>query len=179
MGKKYFDSLKGFTLIELLVTTAVMGLLAVVSANIISSVLKSQNKTMLVNEVRQNGDLVIAKLERDVKNARAVLFDSTMTTKITIDIDGELVAWECTEEVLGASGFFTRAGQAVTNDDATKGVSVLTCEFRVSGAAGTGVPQLVQLNFDLAEAEGAPGRSEFEVEEPFQVTVGTRAYSTN
>ena len=178
MRKKYFNSLKGFTLIELLVTTAVMGLLAVVSANIISSVLKSQNKTSTINEVRQNGDLVIAKLERDIKGAVGVS-PLGSSTSITLDMDGELVVWECTEEVLGDSGVFTRASQTVTNDDDTRGVSVLTCEFLVSGAAGTGGPQIVQLHFDLAEAEGAPGRSEFEVVEPFQVTVGTRVYTTN
>ncbi len=181
MQDKNLGKTKGFTLIELLVTTAVMGLLAMVSANIISSVLKSQNKTMMVNEVRQNGDLVITKFGRDVKQAQSI----TLTvpgpgphTSVTLDIDGTDVVWQCNNE--GAtSGDFTRNTQVVTNDDPERGVSVYDCSFNVSGNPSTGTPQIVQLVFNLKQAVGAPQRAEFGVDEPFQVTVGTRAYTTN
>ncbi len=178
MQDKNLGKTKGFTLIELLVTTVVMGLLAVVSANIISSVLKSQNKTAMVNEVRQNGDLVIAKLERDVRNAKGISPLGT-STSITLDIDGTpSVVWACANE--GAtSGVFRRATRVVTNDDPERGVSVYGCSFIVSGNPGTGTPQIVQLVFNLRQAVGAPQRAAFGVDEPFQVTVGTRAYATN
>ena len=175
MQDKNLGKTKGFTLIELLVTTAVMGLLAVVSANIISSVLKSQNKTAMVNEVRQNGDLVIAKFERDVRQAQGI---TGGVFSVNLDVDGTSVVWACANEG-GTSGVFRRATRVVTNDDPERGVSVYGCSFNVSGNPGTGTPQIVRLVFNLRQAVGAPQRAEFGVDEPFQATVGTRAYSTN
>jgi prepilin-type N-terminal cleavage/methylation domain-containing protein len=178
MSDKNLKKTKGFTLVELLVTTAIMGLLAIVSANIISSVLKSQNKTTMVSEVRQNGDLVIAKFERDVKQAQSIM-PTGVSRSITLDVDGTNVDWACTDEVLvpATSGVFTRATQVVTNVDPERGVSVYNCNFNVSDP-NEGVPQIVQLEFNLRQGVAAPGRAEFEVDEPFHVTVGTRSYTT-
>jgi prepilin-type N-terminal cleavage/methylation domain-containing protein len=175
LRKNLISKQRGFTLIELLITTLVMGLLAVVSANIISSVLKSQNKTTMVNEIRQNGDLVISKFERDVKQAQRVTTPVPGPgphTSVTLDIDGTNVVWDCVTQ-------FTRDTIVVTNDDTITGVSVATCDFHVSGTPGTGIPQIVRLVFNLEQATGAPQKAEFDINEPFDVTVGTRAYTTN
>jgi prepilin-type N-terminal cleavage/methylation domain-containing protein len=176
MRNKVLHNLKGFTLIELLVATAVMGLLAMVSANIISSVLKSQNKTTIINEIRQNGDSAIARFERDAKQARGITpVGLGPFTSVTLDIDGVNVVWACQ-----AGGAISRDGQAVTNNDPIKGVQWTTCGFsEVTDNAGQTIPQVVTLRFTMTQAANAPGRTEFEASEDFQVTVGTRAYTTN
>ncbi len=161
---------KGFTLIELLVTTAVMGLLAVVSATVISNVLRSQNKTNVINEVRQNGGLVIDKFERDVKQASGVTQISG--TSVELDIGGTAVEWDCT------GNSFTRDAISVTSTDPTTGVQIVGCQFEVTGTAGQGIPQIVKLDFTL-EQRNTAGASELEAQVPFEVTVGTRAYTTN
>src|SRR4030043_1109065 len=141
----------GFTLIELLVTTAILGFLAIVSAVIVSAVIKSQNKTEIINEVRGNGDLVIAKLERDVKGASVINFNPMLPRRITLDFEGSpAVVWDC-------NGFdFLRDGRTVTNNDPVRGVQLKTaplvdrCSFTVT-PKNPGVPQIATLNFILIQ----------------------------
>ena len=170
MIKKGIVYEKGFTLIELLVVTAVMGGLAIVSATVISNVLRSQNKTNIVNEVRQNGDMVIDKFERDVKQASGVT--QVSGTNVELYIGGTAIGWDCT------GNSFTRDGVAVTSTDPTTGVQLVTCQFVVTGTAGQGIPQIVKLDFTL-EQRNVAGVSELESQVPFEITVGTRAYTTN
>jgi len=173
---------KGFTLIELLVVTAVMGVLAVVSATIISNVLRSQNKTNVINEVRQNGDLVIDKFERDVKQASQVCRTGFTppncggsSQSITLSIESDTVVWICNT----GTGAFTRDGLSVLSTDPVSGVRVVNnCSFTVTGNAAPGTPQIVKLDFTL-EQRNTAGASELQARVPFSVTVGTRAYTTN
>ena len=178
---------KGFTLIELLVATAVMGLLAVVSATVISNVLRSQNKTNAVNEVRQNGDLVIGKFERDMKQAAGVCRTSFVppncdgfSQSVTLTIGPDTIEWTCDP----ATGAFTRDTLSVISTDAVSGVQVANtgdprdCNFAVGGNPGLDTPQIVKLDFTL-EQRNTASASELEAQVPFEVTVGTRAYTTN
>ncbi|OGY26393.1 MAG: hypothetical protein A2Z24_01255 [Candidatus Woykebacteria bacterium RBG_16_44_10] len=152
-----------------------MGLLAIVSANIVSNVLRSQNKTNIVNEVRQNGDLVIDKFERDVKQASGITQISS--TNVELDIGGTAVGWDCT------GNSFTRDGVSVTSTEPITGVQIVDtpahlCEFVVTGTGGAGIPQIVKLDFTL-EQRNTASASELQSQVPFSVTVGTRAYTTN
>lgn len=168
---------KGFTLIELLVVTALIGVLGVISAVVISSILRSQNKTAIINEVRQNGDLVISKFERDVKQASQVCItggascpgsETSVTLQTPTAPAGGLI-WDCVND-------FRRDGVSVINTDPTNGVEVESCSFIVSAGGGTtGVPQIVTLDFRLKQISDL-GNQEFHISEPFRVTVGTRAY---
>ncbi len=165
---------KGFTLIELLVVTALVGVLAVLSATVFNSILKSQNKTAVINEARQNGDLAMDKFERDIKQASNVTFDSpippsTKVTKVTIDLDGPVDAiWECTGNEI------TRNSLSVLNQDTTNGIMLITdsCEFIEGGSSQS---QLVTWEFDLTQRRTSVGKAEFEIKVPFRTSVGTRA----
>ena len=264
------SSENGFTLIELLVVTAVMGVLAIVSATIISNVLRSQNKTNVTNEVRQNGDLVISKFERDVKQAESVEFlppppglsvtlsavpaaissgqqvtltwSSTSATSVTISpgvgtvgtsgsiqvsptssvtytavanglggtsapasasvtvdgvpppttmtasnfirlnmLDGDEVDWFCIGSGFSRDpdGSEPLPATVVTNDDPISGVKVDGCTFVIFGDENSGSPQSVRLDFTLSQGAGVSSKAEFQISVPFEVTVGTRAYTTN
>ncbi len=160
------DNSKGFTLIELLVVTAIVGVLAVLSATVFNSILKSQNKTAVINEARQNGDLAMDKFERDIKQARNV--NLTSATEVEIVLDGPNAIWVCNGNNI------TRQGESVLNRDAITGIMLVTnsCEFSVSG---TGQIQLVTWKFKLTQRRVSVGKAEFEIEVPFRTSVGTRA----
>ena len=98
-------------------------------------------------------------------------------TKVVLNIGGTDVEWDCT------GGSFTRDTLSVISTDPTTGVQIVNspshlCKFVVSGAVGSGIPQIVKLDFTLEQRNPA-GASEFETSIPFEVTVGTRNYTTN
>lgn len=162
---------KGFTLIELLVVTAVIGVLGIISASLISSIIRTQNKTAIINEVRQNGDLVISKIERDIKQSESVEVLSANGVRLNL-YAGSPVDWTCDT----AAGSFERAGVSVINTDEDNGVWVSACAFTVNPSAWTsGSTQIVTLRFTLQQRSSVL-RSEYQVNETFQVTAGTRAY---
>src|SRR4030042_6399725 len=157
----YFFNKKppGFTLIELLVATAILGFLAIVSAVIVSSVIKSQNKTEIINEVRGNGDLVIAKFERDVKGAS--LITRNTARRVTLDYEAApQVVWRCD------IGFnFRRNADIINTTDPIRGVQLLAnpnpvCDFQVTPKTPN-TPQIVTLQFSLIQ-RSTTQRQEFQ-----------------
>ncbi len=62
----------GFTLIEILVVTVILGLMVAVASNVFVTLLRNQNKTTILAEVRQNAALVIDTFERDVRSASKI-----------------------------------------------------------------------------------------------------------
>lgn len=166
---KVYPEKRGFTLIELLVSTAVIAVLAVVSATIFNSILRSQNKTSIVNEVRQNGNLVIDKFERDVKQAKSILpTGGPPHTAVTLTTSGGDVEWDCT-----AAGQLTRNSISIINTDAVRGVQVDSCTFTVTPSSPVNT-QIVTFKFTLTQITST-GKSELEASVLFRVTVGTRS----
>jgi prepilin-type N-terminal cleavage/methylation domain-containing protein len=173
IDKEFGLGSKGFTLVELLVTTVIIGILAAVSATVISSVLKSQNKTVVINEVRQNGDLLIDRLERDVKAASDIPSHTDYSVELIVGSD--TINWVCDP----AAGTFERNTVSVVNTDAVTGVRVVDagtdgCQFKVTDASLVGT-RLVTLKFKLEQGTNAPNKSEFKARVPFEVTIGTRS----
>ena len=163
-----YKSRTGFTLIELLVVTAIIGVLAVVSATIFSSILKSQNKTAIINEARQNGNILIDKFERDVRQARNIPDNSTDTKKVTIELDSGNVIWECDDSITPKN--ITRDGVPLLNRDDVSGIEQTSvCEFTV---LLTDKSQLVKFKFELKQRNDFG--SQFEILVPFEISVGIR-----
>lgn len=166
-----FSKEKGFTLIELLVVTAIIGVLGVVSATIFNSILRSQNKTSIINEVRQNANIVISKFERDVKQAAQITWISDYEIELETH-DGVTITWECNTGVGGSRVIF-RNGAAIINTDPINGVQADSCLFTPFPAGSTS-PRLIQFSFHLTQGSSAPDTPEFKVDVPFTITVGIR-----
>lgn len=163
--RKMVRAKKGFTLIELLVVTAIIGVLAIISAIVFNSILRSQNKTTIVNEVRQNGNLVIDKFERDIRGARFIEFDEDDDEIITVQSVNSSIVWLCDGDNL------LRRGENLLNRDPHGGVKLVDCRFNVTSSQ----PQLVLFNFTLEQRNQAQ-KAEFESKVEFQTTISTRAY---
>jgi len=63
---------EGFTLIEILVVTVILGLMIAVASNVFVTLLRNQNKTNVLSEVRSNAALVVDTFERDVRSASKI-----------------------------------------------------------------------------------------------------------
>lgn len=169
-------NLPGFTLLEILVVMAILGILIGVASSVFISVLRSQNKTQVINEVRQNADLVINLIERDVRDASNLSPPSGNTLTITRD-SGDII-WTCVPEGANNNGHFTRdigsGPETVTNDDTLRGVSV-DCTGGVFDVTGS-TSFIVRVRFSMNQGVDAPTRNDFNINLPFETTVGTRSF---
>lgn len=63
----------GFTLIEILVVIALLGVLGVILTNILSQVLRGQNKINTINLVKQNGQVILDQLSNEIRSAEKIV----------------------------------------------------------------------------------------------------------
>lgn len=64
---------KGFTLVELLVVISIMVVLGVIFTNILIETLRGKNKVNAINQVKQNGQVVLDKLSNEIRSAEKVV----------------------------------------------------------------------------------------------------------
>ncbi|MBI2414476.1 prepilin-type N-terminal cleavage/methylation domain-containing protein [candidate division WWE3 bacterium] len=68
---------EGFTLIELLVVVSLIIIVVGVTGDIIISLVRSYSKTQITNEVEQNANFAMNKMEKELRNASQLLAVST------------------------------------------------------------------------------------------------------
>lgn len=80
MGKNRFDFLflnfalrRGFTLIELIVVVAILSLMSLVIAQVFFTTMKTNTKTELMKDVKQNGEYAIDNMTRMIQSAASVV----------------------------------------------------------------------------------------------------------
>lgn len=182
-SRPIITSQKGFTLLEILVVTAILGILIGVSTSVFLGILRSQNKTTITNEVRQNANLAIDLFERDVRSAAEVTPSGVSTNQITLELASGDVGWVCEDTVVGNNGLIKRVvggvDEVLTNTDLVSGVDV-DCGGSVSANAFdvSGVPEnrIVRFSFSIEQGVDAPARNDYNIDLPFETTVGTRVF---
>lgn len=145
---------KGFTLIELLITIALLSISVGVTTDIILSITKSYNKTEVANELEQNANFVLLKMEKELRNASSILVPSTVNTPSTvltfIDRDGISVTYDVT------NGILNRAGAALVNDNTTVGIFV-ECPSGSCFTLKNSSPQVIQLGLRFRQRNSTGG----------------------
>lgn len=68
--KPYKTDQKGFTLIELLLVIALVAISVGITTDILLSLVRSYNKTTVLNEIEQEANFVSLKLEKELRNAQ-------------------------------------------------------------------------------------------------------------
>ncbi len=169
----------GFTLIELLVVVGLVGILAAVSADLFSSILRAYNKTQIINEIEQNGNAVLSHLAQQIRNAARVSSTSSDTITVT-DQDGvETIFSFDTVHSLELDALATMIGvvkkgnDILTNYHSVGGINVVTDDsyFDVSTSGGM---QQVKIFMKIQQAPNAPGRVDYEAETILETTVVVR-----
>lgn len=177
--KKHLNNI-GFTLLEVLVTTAIIGILFVVSTAVFINTIRSANKANITNEAKENASLVIEKLQKDIRLAVGIVTPAGDSSTLTIDVGTGQIVWECIPQSGNANGYFRRRTGAVgteitvTNRDPVNGVSLKDCSQVFNIQAGSNA--LINLNFSFYQGATAGVTSDLETLVTHRSSIAVRGY---
>jgi len=177
-----------FTLIELLVVIVVLGILGVVGTDLFSSVIKGTNKANVIAEVKQNGQLAMDIIERNIRDATAarnpidpgtgqpILTDLILTTpsgEVTFAFEAECKT--CTPPT---NGQITMNSIPITSTDTRTGVSIASVSYNISSppSSSPSSPAVVEVTLTVNQAAQAPTRKDFTADVTLTTTVSLRTY---
>jgi len=181
----------GFTLIEFLV---VLGLLVMTVGStllFLTSILKGSNKASVTAEAKQNGQLVLESLEKQIRSATFVEI-SPDKSRISLTLPDSVNKLH----IICLPGSPTSNGKisvnegavvpdtpgspfwdAITNTDSIAGVDVAGCGFELLGSSEGGVsPSVVSVKFTVNQGKLAPSRKDFVANVQLQTTISLRQY---
>ena len=192
---------QGFTLIELLVVLGILTAAVGASLIFLTSVLKGTNQANVTAEVKQNGQVVLDSLEKQIRGATSavVITGSGLpggATKDGVNLalpTGRSLYLVCfdTDPIAKSNGWIGVADvspgtptnafsnyNSVTNKDNISGVDVKNCDFSVQQASttGTAAPAVVSISFVMNQGIQAPSRADFLANAKFETTISLRNY---
>lgn len=172
---------QGFTLIEMVVSIAIIAVVGVALTQVFIATIRTNTKTELLKDVKQNGELALETMTRLIQNAKEITsacsIDGTSSTSLTVvGKDSGETTLECSLD-----GTTTRVASVsaqgtayLTSGNVTLGggsCAASTLAFTCFGAAG--IPTSVTITFDLAQL-GNPGQAFEQASETFQTSVSMR-----
>ena len=148
---------KGFTLIEMLVVVALLAITVGVTSDILISLVRTNTKTQVLNEIEQQANFVSLKIEKELRDARLVTAPvegtpgNTLTfqTKDGVDVTYTLDGNSIRRTIGGVTNI-------LTSNSSPGGVSV-NCSggcFSVDGS-----PQVVKIDMTFNQAQDEAGVS--------------------
>lgn len=165
---------RGFTLVELLVVIAIISVMGVFMTDIFFRSLQASNRAQILSQIKQNGQTAMEKMEKDIRDADAVVCHSTDT--IMIDMKGVYLRYRFIPQVAvstngmiksdnpprdtlnpcvsGASPQVEASTQTLTNSNPLNGVSIKNGRFERSQQAG--FKDTVTIKFDIYPAINVP-----------------------
>lgn len=187
----------GFTLIEFLV---VLGILAVtVSSTVLflSSVLTGSNQSTITAEVKQNGQVVLDSVERQIRGAQDATtcfstpcplppYDHIKLIRADPDVPLHIKCFSATATKNARMGIAVAMGDNpsqytdLTNADRINGVNITGCDFRAFpagfSAEGQAIPAVVSIKFIVSQGLDASSRQDYVASVPLQTTISLRRY---
>lgn len=164
---------KGFTLIELVLIIGLLVLTVGVSGDIIITLIRSYNKTQVMNEIEQSADFVLLKLEKELRSSEAV--SSTNTTLDFTDKFGRPVTYRVLDNVISRD-YDDEGFTALTDSTFLGGGVSITCPsnvcFLVSGSPEGS--QAVRITIDFSQSAEATNLRIFEGEVSIDTTIVAR-----
>ncbi len=171
----------GFTLLEMVVSMAIVALLAVVLSQIFSVVLRTNAKTEVSKDMKQNGELALESMVRMIQRAQRItttcdaLGTTSQSLTLISDDNGE-TTFGCVEEgqAMRLASSSASSTTYLTSSNVTLGGTTCiesTLEFVCFGAAG--LPSSVTISFQLSGA-GMSAQSFEQSSESFQTTATMR-----
>ena len=165
----------GYSFLELLIVIALVGTIGVVTSQVFIMGLRSQAKSEILKEVKQNGDYASAAMDTMIRNAidiDNVSCNAPPTQQLSITTkDGALVTYDCSNPQIAS-----RSGDPMVQLMLTSNkVAVSDCNFRVVCPTPPTSPKYVFFNFTISQA-GADLAKEQQATLQFQSTISLRNY---
>lgn len=197
MGKN-FQLRSGFTLIELLVVITLLGIIGSITTQVFILGFRSQGKSEIIKEVKQNGDNAISIMENMIRNAADIpqslaQCNTSLDALTIVNPDGYTTTFKCVTVNPGVSSIASVSGDsdglplpgptlALTSNRVTiptPDSGGYSCTFRVVCPTPPLSPKYVFLSFKVIQA-AVPGQPTPEPENrsslDYQTTISLRGY---
>lgn len=170
---------KGFSLIELLVVVVLIGIIGTITTQVFILGFRSQGKSEVLKEVKQNGDYAMSVMESLVRNAADVPRTSCNTSSTTFSIvgaDGFTTTFLCSSnQIASQSSGMPVPTPTVTFPLTGTRVEISSCTFRVVCPTPPFGPKYIFINFTVSQAgSGLPVDQTASLD--YQSTVSLRKY---
>ncbi len=147
---------KGFTLIELLLSVALLALVIGMSTDIIMTLVRTNTKTQVVNEVEQVTNFLSLKLQNDIKNSLFAEISPGGTILTLTKVNGDEIIYTVDSATGQITWNLTGSGLGdlrLTDVDGNKGVMVSCISgsqcFEIEG--GGHLPTRVKTNLEFSQ----------------------------
>jgi prepilin-type N-terminal cleavage/methylation domain-containing protein len=161
--RKLQQNQAGFTLVELLVVVALITITVGVTGDIILTLVRSYNKTKITNDIEQNANFVMLKLEKELKNATSVsALTASSVTFIKNSTSGQTVIVYEVKDVGGVRSLVRSedGGDEVllTDNDPVYGVQVGDCATSACFTQISSDPYVVSINLNFSQSSASTNR---------------------
>ncbi len=171
----------GFTLLEMVVSIAIVALVSTVLSQVFITTLRTNTKTEILKDMKQNGELALETMVRLIQNAKGVT--SACTDVGVTNQSITIVNQDDGETTLGCvlDGSTTRLASSSANgiDYLTStnvtlgGTSCETSTISFTCKGGLGIENSIMISFSLAQA-GTAAQAFEEASEAFQTSASMR-----
>lgn len=134
---------KGFSLLEMVVALAIIAGISVVLSQVFLTTVRTNTKTEVLKDLKQNGDVALESISRAVQSAKSILCNSA-TSLTVVNADSTTNTFACV-----SNGSQTR----LSKSDAT-GLTYLTADSVTMGGADC---TTTSLKFTCTDISGSPG----------------------
>ena len=151
----------GFTLVELLLVIALIAISVTVTGDILVSLIRSYNKTNVINEIEQESNFVGQKIEKDLRNATIVTVQNSGTQLSMQTLTGMIYYNYANNNLYrSTTGFSTSANDALVSNAVTT-TTIGGVNISQIGAAQVfellpGTPQVVNIKMRFNQAQASP-----------------------
>lgn len=146
--EKKYKRVSGFTLIELVLVVALLTIAVGISSDIIISLVRSYNKTQVINELEQSANFVLLKLERELRNATSVT-DITASSITFTDRSGGVIIYTLNGDVVERQVGGAPSTLPLTNNTFEGGGVSVSCPSGCFTLLSSN-PQVVRINMTFS-----------------------------
>lgn len=188
-----------FTLVETLVVIGILSAIVGVTLVFLTNILRGSNQASITADVKQNGQIVLDSIDRQIRNATSVrqFIGPDSSNAIELELSsGDYAYLACFNGVSntknGRIGIANVPAQGepaqasyltLTNVDIVSGVDIIcnspclpNCTFSVAGSPSDPFPQIVSIGFKVSQGVAAPSRTDFKASAEFKTTISLRKY---
>lgn len=168
----------GFTLLETLVSVAIIAVVSAVLSQVFISTLRTNTKTEILKEVKQNGDLALETITRMIQNAQSITCVTDQSLAL-VNPDGDTTTLGCSAagSTLRLASVSASTTAYITSESVTLGNSVCSAStLQFTCQESVGVSTGVTVFFELTKS-GSYGNQFETASESFQTSAVMRSSS--